>query len=157
MVHTLSDIAILLLSSSSNFKQSLTVFNTYSLHLLTPSPIHQTVRNSLRLSGLTQSYLTTNIPTPPHSPHSPSPRSLRGCLDYCHLCMGNSPRWSPGQRDSRRGCETSPLFTIWPSSSDLFTHINKFIRNQWFSEWKDSFLRGNKLTRLKDTITISKF
>ena len=39
---------------------------------------------------------------------------------------------------------------LLPSTSDLFTHINKFIQNQWFLEWKDSFLRGNKLARLKD-------
>ena len=41
--------------------------------------------------------------------------------------------------------------SLLPSTSDLFTHINKFIRNQWFSEWKDSILHGNKLAQLKDT------
>ena len=43
--------------------------------------------------------------------------------------------------------------SLLSSNLDLFSHINKFIRQRWFSHWKDQSPLGNKLAQLKNTPT----
>jgi len=43
------------------------------------------------------------------------------------------------------------LKSLLPSNSDLFHHINKYIQKKWLNSWKNEYLKGNKLTPLKES------